>query len=184
MMWEELQLPLLAKHPKRRSPNRDGSPRSSDIPYRKCELRAERQVAVPYRKCNPLIPSRTKKGLMINPNEIHVMKKKTNARIGILESLEGSTERNSQRFVIRNKLTCNIKVWKCALSFGLFQNNTLLLRRTHEDWTPWNWSSGFSSNSVNDLGLRLPSSCDLEMISAGTTGTTASWQTFWTLQGV
>ena len=51
------------------------------------------------------------------------MKKKTNARIGILESLEGSTERNSQRFVISNKLTCNIKVRKCTLSLkGYFRN--------------------------------------------------------------
>ena len=89
-----MQLPLLAKHPKRRSPNRDGSPRPSNIPYRECELRAERQVAVPYRKCYPLIPSRTKKGSLNNSNEIPV-KRKTNARIGILESLVGSTERNS-----------------------------------------------------------------------------------------
>ena len=89
-----MQIPLLAKHPKRRSPNRDSSPRPSNIPYRKCELRAERQIAVSNRKCYPLIPSRTKKGSSTNPDEIHV-KKVTNARIGILESLEGSTERNS-----------------------------------------------------------------------------------------
>ena len=51
------QSPLLAKHPKRRSSNRNGGPGSSGIPYRKRGLRAERQVEVSYWKCYPFITS-------------------------------------------------------------------------------------------------------------------------------
>lgn len=83
------------------------------------------------------------------------------SRIRILESLKGRSKWYRKRFVVCDQLTGNIEVWKSALSPEVISKCKPSTAGTHEDWTPWNRSSGFSSSSVKDLGFRIPSSCDL-----------------------